>query len=144
MARETRAVPSACKYCVRWLGFPLGQDTWEPRSSLLRDVPDVVRAYELMGSFHPDMLAKFDALIHHESKMVMQDVENENNAETENVVMTSFHHDRANENFLRGARRGKQANVSPLYTEHPTETGYFVGSHDASVVPHVVLRPFIH
>ncbi|GMF50554.1 unnamed protein product [Phytophthora fragariaefolia] len=31
---------------LRWLGYPPDEDTWEPRSVLLRDVPDVVLEYE--------------------------------------------------------------------------------------------------
>ncbi|KAE8969139.1 hypothetical protein PR002_g27525 [Phytophthora rubi] len=42
----TRGIPAARRYRGRWLGFPPDGDTWEPRSTLLRDVPDVVREYE--------------------------------------------------------------------------------------------------
>ncbi|KAE9323265.1 hypothetical protein PF008_g17412 [Phytophthora fragariae] len=42
----TRGIPAARRYQVRWLGFPLDDNTWEPRSTLLWDVPDVVREYE--------------------------------------------------------------------------------------------------
>ena len=87
-----------------------------------------------MESSHPDMLANVNALVHHESDMVMHDVENENDAETKNVGMAGCHHDRANETLLRGARRDGQANVLPPYTEHPTENDSVVESYDASAV----------
>ncbi|KAE9214781.1 hypothetical protein PF004_g14941 [Phytophthora fragariae] len=44
--QSTRGIPAAWRYRVRWLGFPPDDNTWEPRSTLLRDVPDVVREYE--------------------------------------------------------------------------------------------------
>lgn len=31
---------------MRWLGFPPSSDSWEPRSNLLADVPDMVKAYD--------------------------------------------------------------------------------------------------
>ena len=65
------------------------------------------------------MLANVNALVHHERNMVMHDVKNESDAETEYVVVTDYHHDRANETLLRGARRDGQANLSPPYTELP-------------------------
>ena len=41
----------------------------------------------------------------------MQDVENENDAETGSVVVSIYHPNRANETVLRGAREDGQANV---------------------------------
>ena len=101
---------------------------------LLRNVPDVLRAYKLMDSAHPDIPANVNAFVHHESDMVMHDVKDKNNVETDNVIVTCYHHDRANETLLRGARRDGQANVLPPYTEHPTETDSVVESYDDSAV----------
>ncbi|KAE9055091.1 hypothetical protein PF005_g32771 [Phytophthora fragariae] len=33
-------------YLVRWLGFPPAEDTWEPRTRLVEDIPDIVKEYE--------------------------------------------------------------------------------------------------
>ena len=44
----TRAVPTARQYRIRWLGFPPELNSWKTCSSLLREVPDVVRDYESM------------------------------------------------------------------------------------------------
>ena len=63
---------------------------------------------------------------------MVHDVENENDAETKNVVVAGYYHDRANETLLRGARQDGQANLSPPYTEHPMGIGSIVESYDAS------------
>ncbi|KAE8894403.1 hypothetical protein PF007_g3621 [Phytophthora fragariae] len=44
--QSTRGNPAARRYRGHWLGFPPDDDTWEPRSTFLRDVPDVAREYE--------------------------------------------------------------------------------------------------
>ena len=49
------------------------------------------------------MPANVSAFVCHESDMVMHDVENKNDAETQDVVVTGFYHDRANETLLRDA-----------------------------------------
>ncbi|KAE9162011.1 hypothetical protein PF004_g30632 [Phytophthora fragariae] len=33
-------------YRVRWLGFPPAEYTWEPRTRLVEDLPDIVKEYE--------------------------------------------------------------------------------------------------
>ncbi|GMG17717.1 unnamed protein product [Phytophthora fragariaefolia] len=43
---STRGIPPARRCRVCCLGYLPGEDTWEPRSVLLRDVPDVVFEYE--------------------------------------------------------------------------------------------------
>ena len=127
MAREARAIRSAVS---------TEQDTWKPRFVLPSDSPYVVRAYAMMDTSHPDIIANVNALVHHESDVVMQDVENENDAETGNVVVTGYHHDRANETLLLDAREDGQANVPPPYTKHLTEIDTVVESYDDSAVHH--------
>ncbi|DAZ94211.1 TPA: hypothetical protein N0F65_000438 [Lagenidium giganteum] len=43
----------AREYRVRWLGFPPDADTWEPRGSLHRDVPDLVAEYNARVRHEP-------------------------------------------------------------------------------------------
>ena len=69
------------------------QDTWEPCSLLLLDLPDVVQAYELIKSSHPDLSANVNALVMNASDEAMHDVGNENDVEIETVVITGFCHD---------------------------------------------------
>ncbi|CAI5728464.1 unnamed protein product [Peronospora destructor] len=45
-APPSSRISSARRYRVRWLGFPPEEDSWEPRTSLLREIPDVVHDYE--------------------------------------------------------------------------------------------------
>ncbi|CAI5710142.1 unnamed protein product [Peronospora destructor] len=45
-APPSSRISSARRYRVRWLGFPPKEDSWEPRTSLLREIPDVVHDYE--------------------------------------------------------------------------------------------------
>ncbi len=40
-------------YLVLWRGYPRSDATWQPRSQLLEDVPDIVAAYDRA---HPDSL----------------------------------------------------------------------------------------
>ncbi|KAE8901007.1 hypothetical protein PF005_g26206 [Phytophthora fragariae] len=41
-----RARATEMYYRVRWLGFPPAEDTWEPRTRLVEDIPDIVKEYE--------------------------------------------------------------------------------------------------
>lgn len=34
------------KYLVKWKGWPSSQNTWEPKTSLAQDVPDMVREFD--------------------------------------------------------------------------------------------------
>ncbi|KAE8894475.1 hypothetical protein PF002_g20473 [Phytophthora fragariae] len=43
-SRRTRA--TEMYYRVRWLGFPPAEDTWEPRTRLVEDIPDIVKEYK--------------------------------------------------------------------------------------------------
>lgn len=51
---------------------------WEPHFSRLRDIPDVVRAYELVDSSYPVLSANVNALVVNESDETTLDVGNEN------------------------------------------------------------------
>ena len=142
MDRETRAFLSARKYPIRWLEFLPVQNAWDSRSSLLCEITDVVRAYELMESSYPDTPANVNVLAVNENDKMRHDVENSNDVKIENIVVTRYDHDRENEALMRGARRDGQANVSPLCAECPTETGFAIESDNASEVHCVYLRSF--
>ena len=110
-AHVTHAVPSARKYRIRWLGFSPEQDTWEPLSSLLREVPDVVRAYESMEPGNPDTYADVNVLVVNENGEAIHCVENEGDGENENVVVNVYDHDHEyeNETSMRTAQQERVA-----------------------------------
>ena len=153
---ETRAVPSARTYCIRWLGFPPEQDTWEPRSSLLREVPDVVQAYESMDLGLSDATADVNVLVADENGEAIHCVEIENGGENENfvvnayhhdheyenenkhenVVVNVFHHDHENETSTRTVKRDGLANVSLPCAEYSAEIDSAVECGDANEAHH--------
>ena len=162
--RVSRGIPPARKYRMRWLGFPPEQDTWEARSSLLREVPDVVQDYESMASVHPDASVDVNVLVVHENDEVIHTVEGDHDHENESVVMDMFHrvygnesvvmdmdhrdyenesvvmdmdhHDYENGIAMRIAQHDDQANVSLTYPEYSAELGSAVENGDASGVHH--------
>ncbi|CAH0488360.1 unnamed protein product [Peronospora farinosa] len=70
-----------------------------PRSSPLRDVPDVVLSYEITKLGYPNAGEHANALVTNESGKEIHVVENENDdarendAVKENVVVNTFYHD---------------------------------------------------
>ena len=34
------------EYLVKWLGYPAHEATWEPRTTLVREIPAMVKAYD--------------------------------------------------------------------------------------------------
>ena len=43
---KKKKVGRKIEYLVKWLGFPLDEATWVPRTQLLEDVPEIVKEYE--------------------------------------------------------------------------------------------------
>ena len=102
-AHETPAVGIARKYCIRWIWLLREQDTWEPHSSLLHDVPDVVRHIS-PWSRYPDAVTDVNILVVNENGKETQEVENRNWAlihgaenkrdnDNKNVMVNVYHHD---------------------------------------------------
>ncbi|KAE8963198.1 hypothetical protein PR001_g29450 [Phytophthora rubi] len=60
----TRGIPAARRYRVRCRGFSPDDDTWEPCSTLLWDVRDVVREYEDENATVSDLAASENANDH--------------------------------------------------------------------------------
>ena len=121
---------------MRWLGFPPEHDTWEARSSLLREVQDVVQHYESMASVHPDASVAVNALVVHENDEVIHKVEGDHDHENESVVMDMDYHDYENGNAIRTAQHDDQADVSPTCAEYSAEIDSAVENGDASGVHH--------
>ena len=85
-------------------GLP-NQVTWEPRSSLLREIPDVFRAYKLTESSYPNVPANVNVLVVIEHDIVMHGVDNENDVETYNIVVNGYYNDCESDTVVIGARR---------------------------------------
>jgi hypothetical protein len=53
-------------YFVKWEGYDESESTWEPRANLIKDVPRIVRNYEMMNTTQPrsfiQMLSKLSGL----------------------------------------------------------------------------------
>ena len=128
LAHETRAVPSARKYRIRWLGFPPEQGTWEPRSSLLHEVPDVVRAYESMKPGYPDATAEVNVLVMNENGEAIHCVENENGGKNGNVVVNVYHHDHVYEN----ENENENVVVNVFHHGHENETSTRAAQQDGA------------
>uniref|UniRef100_A0AAV1UUW9 Integrase catalytic domain-containing protein n=1 Tax=Peronospora matthiolae TaxID=2874970 RepID=A0AAV1UUW9_9STRA len=130
-----RTVSTARKYRVRWLGFPPDRDTWEPCSSLLRDIPEVVRAYESVHTLGPDSVDELSVLTvsenetnddcvvvkrHHdyetksdcENVVVKRYCDDEIEKDDENVVLNVYRQDHANENDVASAWHHDPENAS--------------------------------
>lgn len=125
-AREARAVPSARRYRIRWLEFPPEQDTWEPRASLFREVPDVVQEYESSKSSQPVATADVNLFVANKNGEALHDGENGNCVayrvlENEIVVAVAYRHDHGNEILSKVAKPNGRANVSPPCTECSAE-----------------------
>ena len=112
--------------------FPPEQDTWEPRSALLRDVPDVVQLYKSMESVYSIANADVNALVIFESAEAIHAVENENNDVNENVVVYACHH----EHETRTPQQKGQSNVSLLCADYSVEIDSVVASGVDSEVHH--------
>uniref|UniRef100_M4B2E5 Chromo domain-containing protein n=1 Tax=Hyaloperonospora arabidopsidis (strain Emoy2) TaxID=559515 RepID=M4B2E5_HYAAE len=104
-AHDTRAVPSACKYRIRWLGFSPEQDTWERAPRFF--------AKSQISFGHVNVLVVKENETSDENVVVnVYHHDHEKEGDNENVV-NLYHHDHENETSMSTTQQDEQANVVP-------------------------------
>src|SRR5690606_31997687 len=41
-----RRAGTGVEYLVKWYGYPVSESTWEPRKTLIQEIPDMIAAFE--------------------------------------------------------------------------------------------------
>uniref|UniRef100_A0AAV1SYV8 Uncharacterized protein n=1 Tax=Peronospora matthiolae TaxID=2874970 RepID=A0AAV1SYV8_9STRA len=99
---RARAVQTARKHRVRCIEFPPEQDTWKPRSSLLQDISDVVRACESVETPNLDASDILCAFVVNETidYGVVVKCHHDDETKSDDDVVVIFHHDHENESVV--------------------------------------------